>query len=133
MRFFERIKDFLAERERFLAENGICSPYLFPNLHTAEPYSGNAMRKIKKKYQEMSGVDFKLKDMRTTFATLTVGEHMERIDSVSMQLRHSSVKTTQSSYVNSDRSKPQKNIMDAWKETEIRKNYGDGGSPEKGQ
>jgi hypothetical protein len=48
--------------------------YLIPNLRTEGevPYSENHFRELKKEVQEISGIDFKPKDFRPAFATMSV-------------------------------------------------------------
>ena len=65
------IERFLKERAEYLAFHDIDSNFLFPNPDAGRPYVPNTIRKIKSEIEEETGVDFKLKDFRSTYATLT--------------------------------------------------------------
>lgn len=118
----ERLEFFLVKRKQYLKEHDVTTTYLFPNLETGEPLTGNTFRKIKMEFEELSGVSFKLKDMRTTYATLTAGPDMTRLNNVSLQLRHQNTNTTSKFYVQADRQNAQKRMKDVWKETPIKNN-----------
>ena len=62
------------------------------------PYSENHFRELKKDVQKISGVDFKLKDFRPTFATMNVEKDPNLLVDVSAQLGHSNLMTTQRYY-----------------------------------
>ncbi len=114
------IKEFLTERSCMMAETGISSEFLFVNPATGAPYSLKTMRALKGRVEELSGVHFTLKEMRSTFATLTVNNDLQRIDAVSAQLRHSSTDTTRRYYARINRVEAvRKDLGGTWKETEI--------------
>ncbi|MBR4504811.1 MAG: site-specific integrase [Candidatus Methanomethylophilaceae archaeon] len=115
------LQEFWDERERMLAETGVTSDFLFVNPRTGLPYSEKSMRAIKKKVEEISGVRFKIKDMRSTFCSLTINDHMERLNATSEQMRHASPDMTRKHYLRINRKRAIKNgIGDSWKETEIK-------------
>ncbi len=110
----------LEGRARTMGELGVASPYLFFNPLTETPYSIQSMRKVKRKVEELSGVRFCIKDMRSTFATLTVNDDVTRIGAVSAQLRHSSTETTLRYYARINPEEAiRKDLGDAWTETAI--------------
>lgn len=55
------------------------SQYLFYNFSTGQPFTGQAIRKMKAEIEKLSGVNFKLKDFRATYVTLTVQDDMDRL------------------------------------------------------
>ena len=115
------LEEFLDDRETMLIEYGISSQYLFVNPGTGEPYSTKAMRGLKSKVQEMCGIHFMIKDMRSSFASLTVNDHLERLNAVSEQLRHTTPETTRKYYARINRKKAVKiGLQDTWKESEIK-------------
>lgn len=116
----ERIKIFLNEREQFIkAYQCPNSQYLFVNFSNGQPFTGQAIRKMKSEIEKISGIKFKLKDFRATYATLTTENDMDRLKNVSIQLRHKSVETTEGYYLRLRRMKAQKKIANVWEETAI--------------
>lgn len=114
------IEEFLENRKKMLTEFGIQSEYLFVNPGTGLPYTEKAMRGLKGKVEDMCGVKFMVKEMRPTFASLTVNDTPERLNAVSEQLRHASPETTRKYYTRIDRQKAiKKSLGDTWKETRI--------------
>ena len=96
--FLER---YLRERSAHLKEQGIArSVPLFPNLYRGQDefYSANAFYTIKHEVELASGVDFKLKDFRSTLTSITVNSDMSLLPAMSAQLRHKTVGQTQKSY-----------------------------------
>ena len=113
--------EFLEEREKMIAETGITSSFLFVNPRTGLPYTEKSMRLLKKKVEEISGIHFKIKDMRSTFCSLTINDHMERLNATSEQMRHASPEMTRKHYLRINRKRAiQNGIGESWKETEIR-------------
>ena len=114
------LQELLRNRDKMLIEYGIESPYLFVNPNTKQPYSEKTMRLLKGKVEDMCGIPFKIKEMRATFASLTVNDHPERLNAVSEQLRHASPETTRKYYARIDRGKAIKESLgDLWKETRL--------------
>lgn len=115
------LQEFCDERERMIAETGITSNFLFVNPRTGLPYTEKSMRLLKKKVEEISGVRFKIKDMRSTFCSLTINDHMDRLNATSVQMRHASPDMTRKHYLRINQKRAiQNGIGDTWKETEIK-------------
>ncbi len=68
------------------------SAYLVPNLGVKEdsPYSSNHLRTLKKELAEVAGVEFRPKDFRSTFASLTLKKDLALLVDISRQLGHGS-------------------------------------------
>jgi integrase len=92
--------NYLKAREELLRYYGRKeATHLIPNLRSGDnPYSSNHFRVLKKEVQEVSGIDFKLKDFRPTFASLTVEMDPNSLVDVSTTLGHSNLLTTQRYY-----------------------------------
>jgi integrase len=71
------------------------------------------------KVEKISGVEFKLKDFRSTLTSITVNGDISRLPAMSALLRHASVATTQKSYFAMERGVAGKQLRDAWKEHPI--------------
>jgi hypothetical protein len=94
------IERYLRERQQHVEEAGHEKALaLFPNLYMGRDafYSANSFKAIKKEVEEASGVNFKLKDFRSTLTSITVYGDMS-LPAMSAQLRHSNLATTQHSY-----------------------------------
>ena len=92
---------FLNERRQHIRSMGFKeSKYLIPNLSGGKDttYSSNHFRKLKKRLQEATGIEFRIKDFRSTFASLSVMKDPSALPYVSQQLGHSSQMTTQKFY-----------------------------------
>lgn len=64
------LERFLKEREGLLAGARIESDNLFPNIRDGgTPYTGQGIRQQKAKIEKISGVEFQLKDFRSTLAS----------------------------------------------------------------
>ncbi len=116
--------DFLKERDTLLHFYGRnAASYLIPNLRSGDdrPYSENHFRELKKDIQVISGVDFKLKDFRPTFATMSVAMDPNLLVDVSAQLGHSSVMTTQRYYAQISAESAGSRLEKAWDEKEKNK------------
>jgi hypothetical protein len=84
------IQRYLLEREDHLQKKGLKrATALFPNLYRSEDefHSANAFNEIKCKVEALSGVDFRLKDFRSTLASITINEDLSRLPAMSQQLR----------------------------------------------
>lgn len=96
------VSDFLAERREMLDRIGVnqCGPLIpfFPKNH-GEPthWSEGMWRKLKRKVVEVSGIPFRWKDLRPTFAQICKDKGMD-IELISKMLRHTSIETTQRYY-----------------------------------
>ena len=71
--------------------------YPFPNLNGDNDtfYSANHINKVKAEIEELSGVDFRMKDFRPTLTTITCDSDISLLPAMSVQLRHTHIKTTQ--------------------------------------
>lgn len=93
---------------------------LFPNVLADNGfYSANRFRMIKEKVAKASGVDFKLKDFRSTLTTITVNGDLSRLGAMSAQLRHESPDTTHKFYNNLERCVASRKLKECWMETPV--------------
>ena len=113
------IRTFLNERAEYLISKGIESDYLFPNISTMQPYSGNTIRRYKEEIEAGTGIDFKLKDFRSTYATITYKHAPEMKEAISKQMRHESSRTTEKYYISYDNREAAKLLKDEWKKSKI--------------
>jgi len=93
--------DFLEARKELLQYYGRKeATYLIPSLQGGKDtfYSANHFRELKREVQEVCDIDFKLKDFRPTYASLTVAMDPNSLIDVSTALGHSNLKTTQRYY-----------------------------------
>jgi integrase len=95
------VKDFLQLREEHLRLHGIneCNE-LIPRVkpdNTTVYYSSNHFRKLKKHIQDISGIDFKIKYFRASFAQIHKDKGVP-IETISKALGHSSMETTELFY-----------------------------------
>jgi integrase len=117
------LKLYLKERDDYLIskdqEQAIA---LFPALGSRSDgfYREQSFWKIKRKVEEISGIEFRLKDFRSTLTTITINGDISRLPAMSVQLRHSKLETTQKYYASIERGLAGKQLRDAWKENPIR-------------
>jgi integrase/recombinase XerD len=116
------VRRYVDERAEHLAEAGVMkAPALFPNLlRESGYYSAQRFRVIKQKIVEASGVDFRLKDFRSTLTTVTVNGDLSRLPAMGMQLRHQNPETIGKYYADIERSNIGRQLRPAWSETPIR-------------
>ena len=116
------IKRYLQERKDELRRRGHkdAAP-LFPNVRMDVNtfYSANAFYEIKHEVELSSGVDFKLKDFRSTLTSITVNGDMSLLPAMSAQLRHTNLATTQRSYYRMEQGVAGRQLRDAWKGTAL--------------
>jgi len=97
----EAILRFLEKRREYLRaiEKSDARP-LIPTMKrgSADFYSVNSFQKIKRRIEELSGIRFKLKDFRTTFAQQIIDQKPSLLSHVSKALGHSSTSTTEKHY-----------------------------------
>lgn len=96
-----QILQYLKQRNEYVKSMGLSNAtYLIPRCeHRRDDfYSANAFRKLKVKVEEASGVGFKLKDFRPTFATMSVELDPNLLPDISTMLGHADIKTTQRYY-----------------------------------
>jgi len=117
------IERFLVERGEYIDGKELKNPKaLFPSLdHRSKDgfYSHNGFRRIKSKIEELSGVDFQMKDFRSTLASMTVNGDLSRIPLVSEQLRHSKIETTRKFYTRIEAGSAGKRLRDIWMENPV--------------
>ena len=114
---------YLKEREAYLNKNGASKVKpLFPCLNRNSKdgfYSAQGFGRIKEKVVEVSGVDFRLKDFRSTLTSLTVNGDMSLLPAMSAQLRHSNMATTQKHYAAIEQGAAGRMLRSAWRNTPI--------------
>jgi len=116
------IKRFLKEREEWLRKTPKTnSKALFPPIGygSREFYSHNTFLRIKSKVENDSGVDFRLKDFRSTLTSMTVNGDLSLLPAMSAQLRHSDLKTTQDHYARIEEGAAGRKLAEAWKNAPI--------------
>jgi len=118
------IDQFLKERAEHVKKAGKNGKViaLFPNFHPRSKdgfYSANRFRMVKEQVVEASGVEFKLKDFRSTLTTITVNGDLSRLGAMSAQLRHENPNTISKFYNRIERSVATKKLKDLWKETPV--------------
>jgi integrase/recombinase XerD len=114
------IERFLKEREEYLEFRGIDSRYLFVNISKGLPYSGNGLRQMKSRIEKETGVDFKLKHFRATYATLTYRYEPEKKETTSKIMRHKYSKTTEKYYIAADHKEAAKRNKNSWEKSAIK-------------
>lgn len=107
-----RIEAYLQYRCNILPDN----KYLFPNLRTGIPFHPNSIRKCCSKISKRTGVMFRMKDLRSSLATITVADDLSRLKSVSLQLRHTKLSTTESFYAKIENDRVEKELGEVWKD-----------------
>lgn len=116
-----KIREFITERNAYLEKRGIQSEYLFVNPSTMQPFADYSFRRMKQRLEKLSGVNFQLKDFRSTLATLLVEGDLSNIPAVSLLLRHKSIETTSTYYTRINKMKEIKQALDeVWKNQSIR-------------
>lgn len=118
---FPLIEQYVRERAAHLKDEGAGKALaLFPNLRGSTGfYSANRFRLIKEKVVERSGVEFKLKDFRSTLTTITVNNDKNRLGAMSAQLRHESLSTTEKFYGKIERSVASEKLKNLWQESPV--------------
>lgn len=98
------VKRYIAEREKMLAQRGVlssrlllCRKYGNPD----EPYSVNAMQRLKKRVQDRAGVQFQYTTLRRTYGQNLLDRDLS-VESVSVMLGHSNTMTTERYYCRKD-------------------------------
>ena len=115
-----RIKEFLEERGAYLAKIGIESPYVFLNTQDMVPLNLKSIRQYKTEIERMTKIPFQLKDLRSTYATMTYAAAPELKDAISKQMRHSNTSITEKYYIAYDQRAAATTLHEEWKKTEIR-------------
>jgi len=95
---------FLAKRRKRLEENGLAvfveSGPLVPSIHEGgvKHYSASAFRVMKHRLEDVTGLSFRLKDLRPTFTQMTLDKDPTLLSDVSKQLGHATSRTTELHY-----------------------------------
>lgn len=119
------IERYLRERKEWIRTNGLKESevkQLFPSIRFGKNkgfYTANGFQQIKSQVQRISGVEFKLKDFRSTLTSMTVNGDMGRLNAMSAQLRHDKIETTQRAYYRMLEGVAGRQLKDAWKERPI--------------
>lgn len=116
--FREDVLRYLEERDKLLQRKGRNSEYLIPNTSgdADKPYSANHFRVLKKELEEIAGINFRIKDFRSTFASLTIKKNPNLLPDVSKQLGHSSLVVTQTYYASIEASDAGRRLAEAWEQ-----------------
>ena len=112
----QEMLSFLEERKKYLAShNRTEAEYLIPNLEYGKDtyYCSNHFRKMKKELQELSGVHFRLKDFRPTFASDSINNGALPKD-VATQLGHASEITTLRYYAQINAAEAGQRLVKVW-------------------
>jgi hypothetical protein len=72
------------------------------------------LQEAQEEIEDASGIEFKIKDYRSTFASLTVQKDSSLLPEVSQQLGHSSIVTTQRFYADMNLTDTGKKLRKAW-------------------
>lgn len=112
------LRQYVKEREVYLKARGIDkATALFPSIRSKTGfYSRQRFQDIKEDIEGRSGVKFKLKDFRSTLASITVAGDLSRLPAVSAQLRHLDPKTTTDFYARIELNTVTRQLRDVWKE-----------------
>jgi integrase len=119
------IERYLRERREWIKENGLEEAKvteLFPSIRFGKHhglYSEQGFNSIKGKVEDLSGVDFRLKDFRSTLTTTVVRGDRSRLNAMSAQLRHDNIVTTQRFYEGIERGAAGRQLRDVYKERPI--------------
>ena len=114
-----RIESFLDERDRYFNMIGLESCFLFANTDNGGPLTLKSIRKYKTSIEKTSGVRFQLKDLRSTYATITYSGAPDMKDAISKQMRHCSSTTTEKYYIAYDQKRAANDLKNEWKKTQI--------------
>ena len=112
-----QILQYLKDRSEYVRSKGLSSAtFLVPRCEKGkdECYSANAFTELKARIERASGVDFKLKDFRPTFATMCVELDPNLLTDVSVMLGHADVKTTQRYYAQISCDSAGRRLEEAW-------------------
>lgn len=93
--------------------------YLFINLDTKVPYAKNTISRWYRELSDVSGVKIRLKDLRSTLASLTIEGNLTRLKAVSLQLRHTKLSTTEKFYAKIRDEEVEEEIGNAWQDNPI--------------
>ncbi|HEY3420921.1 MAG TPA: hypothetical protein VGK23_10245, partial [Methanomassiliicoccales archaeon] len=95
------IRQYLADRERHLREQGKTSTMLFPNVYVTANggvYSLMKFNEIKREVEKQADVKFLIKDFRNSSATDALDRDPRVLSMISTQMGHKHEATTQDHY-----------------------------------
>jgi len=123
------VERYLMAREEYLRENQRAEiKMLLPNIESTKgEYSDKALRYWKKKVEKESGVTFKLKDLRPTYAQMNKDRGVN-IEAIAKFMGHASTGTTEKYYARLKDKDAFRSIEKVWGEDkpEIPKDVGNG-------
>jgi len=112
------LERYLQAREEHLARKGVKEHHaLFPAVGYGNKtgfYTTSNLNRIKRNLEKRTGVEFRIKDLRPTFASQTVDMDPSLLNDVSSQLRHESTKTTTRYYAEIKVDKAGERLKKAW-------------------
>lgn len=115
------LEEFINARKS-LKGPGAMSKYLFCNPKASKALDGNTIRMYKAKTEELTGISWRIKDLRSTLATVSIAGDVSRLKAVSLQLRHSSVKNTEKFYARINSAEEvKKTLGDVWVNNPVKK------------
>ena len=110
----------LLEARRGLKGPAAVSKYLFVNERSSEAYNPNTIRMIKAETERISGIQWKIKDLRSTLASVTIQGDVSKLKAVSLQLRHATVVNTEKYYARiSSADEIRSSIGESWKHNPV--------------
>lgn len=110
------IANWLLLRQKWLADNSLDSPALFPSKSSGDGFlSGNSLRVIKHVVEEDLGIKFDLRQCRRTFGQRYLDNNLD-IESVSVLMGHASTKTTEGFYSRKRLDMAVQNARETWVE-----------------
>ena len=108
------ITNWLLLRQKWLADNSLDSPALFPSKSSEDGLlSGNSLRVIKHVVEEDLGIKFDLRQCRRTFGQRYLDKDLD-IESVSVLMGHASTKTTEGFYSRKRLDRAIENAIGTW-------------------
>ena len=110
------ITNWLLLRQKWLADNSLDSPALFPSKSSDDGFlSSNSLRVIKHVVEEDLGIKFDLRQCRKTFGQRYRDSDLDK-ESVSVLMGHASTKTTESFYSRKKLTKAVESAKRTWKD-----------------
>ena len=116
------IRRYLDERQEYLDENGVVSDELFVHIWRGEAvqYSQQTMQRIVAEVSEGCGVDFTIRTIRASVATLFLDKDLNNLGAVSRLLRHRDEKITKVFYDGVNRSRAVRGLIQHSSEVDVR-------------
>ena len=112
------ITNWLLLRQKWLADNSLDSPALFPSKSSDDGFlSGNSLRVIKHVVEEDLGIKFDLRQCRRTFGQRYLDKDLD-IESVSVLMGHASTKTPEGFYSRKRLDRAIENAIGTWNDND---------------